>query len=524
MKNKLKLIYLPFLLIGVSFIGLYTFLNWLLFIKIDLLSFNEIVTHFLLPVFLICIINFIFLRPRIKLLNFKRENTDLHYQLVAIVLISISTVKAQQYMTIDSGKLTQLPSISSIDKQEKTKFYTVENYFVSKNDYGTHLSAEVTKGRYNRDLSWFLFIVFPIYESISDALTKDPLAWMGVRYYEKIDNKLSDEEKEKKFKKFLVKSEKNLDSMDVQQFVYLDRIGPSDDLDGYKEALQRSPKFNSKNNIILIPVNEPFEARHGNSFNLIFISYIMGALIWFLMLLAPKLNEERTLGFFKVNPIKRQAESDKFLDFFIPTKNYFVTPIILNMNVFVFLLMCFSGYGFMSIKFKGLYQWGANHGPSIANGEYWRLLASTFLHGGVIHLASNMFGLLIVGTVLEPLLGKAKFVFAYLLTGALASLASIYWTDAAFSIGASGAIFGLYGILFAFLMTTTLFEFDLVPEFKTSILSITVAFISYNLVNGFISQGIDNAAHIGGLLSGFLLGLLYAKLTPKDSSGFVGLT
>ena len=116
----------------------------------------------------------------------------------------------------------------------------------------------------------------------------------------------------------------------------------------------------------------------------------------------------------------------------------------------------------------------------------------------------NMYGLLYIGVLLEPLLGRARFLSAYLLAGIISSLTSLWWHDLTVSAGASGAIFGMYGVFLA-LLTTNLIE----KEARDALLSSTVVFVGYNLLNG-LRGGIDNAAHIGGLLSGVAIG--YAML------------
>lgn len=172
--------------------------------------------------------------------------------------------------------------------------------------------------------------------------------------------------------------------------------------------------------------------------------------------------------------------------------------------------MACAGLGFMSFEGHDLLKWGANYRPDIDKGEYWRLLTSIFLHGGAMHLLFNMYGLLFVGLFLEPVMGKVKFLLAYLLTGLSASIASAWWHAATVSIGASGAIFGLYGVFFA-LLTVNVFP----KSSKKSFLISTSIFIGYNLLNG-LTGGVDNAAHIGGLLSGLLLGyILFPSLKNK---------
>jgi rhomboid protease GluP len=113
-----------------------------------------------------------------------------------------------------------------------------------------------------------------------------------------------------------------------------------------------------------------------------------------------------------------------------------------------------------------------------------------------------MYGLLFVSIFLEPVLGRAKFIIAYFLCGLLASLASIWWHPATLSVGASGAIFGLYGVLTALLTTN---KAD--ANSKKGLLINNAIFIGINLIIGF-TGGIDNAAHIGGLLAGFIIGYI----------------
>jgi rhomboid protease GluP len=166
--------------------------------------------------------------------------------------------------------------------------------------------------------------------------------------------------------------------------------------------------------------------------------------------------------------------------------------------------------GFISFTGTDLLKWGANYRPLIDNKEYWRLLTSTFLHGGVLHVLFNMYGLLFVGIFLEPVLGSSRYLMAYLITGLAGSIASVWWHVATVSVGASGAIFGMYGVFFA-LLTVNLFPAGL----KKSFLISTSVFIVFNLVNG-LTGGIDNAAHIGGLASGLLLGyMFYPSLKDK---------
>lgn len=197
---------------------------------------------------------------------------------------------------------------------------------------------------------------------------------------------------------------------------------------------------------------------------------------------------------------------------FIPHENYLITPILLYVNVFVFLLMILSGVHFFTPTVESLIGWGGNLRYLTIHGQFWRLLTSIFVHAGIIHLASNMYALLFVGAALEKSIGRNKFLFSYLATGIVASLSSLIFHDNIVSVGASGAIFGLFGVLLALLLFK---EFNVADVSKKNLLSSVGLFIFYNIIYGFNKAGIDNAAHLGGLLSGFIIGLLYYLINKE---------
>lgn len=200
-----------------------------------------------------------------------------------------------------------------------------------------------------------------------------------------------------------------------------------------------------------------------------------------------------------------------FLSIFIPRNEYFVTPILLNLNLFVFILMVLMGVNAFDPDGESLIRWGANFKPITTAGEPWRLLTNCFLHIGILHLLLNMYALVFIGQILEPYLGKTRFAAAYLLAGIGASVASLWWHDMTISAGASGAIFGMYGVFLA-LLTTDFVHRDIRKSLLTSI----SVFVGYNLLNG-LKGGIDNAAHIGGLLSGLIMGYAFIPSLKKPN-------
>src|SRR5579862_9564853 len=118
---------------------------------------------------------------------------------------------------------------------------------------------------------------------------------------------------------------------------------------------------------------------------------------------------------------------NNFLSIFVPNEGFYITPILINLNIAIFVLMIISGVNFFLPDNESLIKWGANFRPVTLEGQWWRLITNCFLHIGVFHLLMNMYALLYIGVLLEPYLGKARFAAAYLLSGIIASLTSLYW-------------------------------------------------------------------------------------------------
>lgn len=508
LSNKIRLIYKPFVLIAIGFILTYSFLHWVLFIKAGIPLKDDII-KFWLPFGLPFIPILIWLRPRIKLLQFKNDNTSFGFQFLACLAIAIPTIIAQEYLITATGKLTQVENVSQIEKTEKTKYYSLKKYFIDKQRIAVHNTASVT-GKNNTDFNMLIYVAMPIFESINDTSKTNCKFWLGKRYSERISNSLSEQEKDAKYKVFAEQKQKEFEQTDFSNFKYLEVIGNTEDHDEFNKAIEKSETVKGNQQIVFEAQTEPFENRNGKKLEWTFGSLAIGLLAYFIFLLFPKFQESQ-LEKFKSRKVENDTEIKEMFEFFIPKEEFYITPILININLLVFIAMVIAGFGFVSFKGYDLLKWGANYKPVTTNGQWWRLLTNTFMHGGLMHILANMYGLLFVGIFLEPLLGKTKYLLIYLTTGILASIASIWWYDATVSVGASGAIFGLYGF---FLATLLLKVFP--PDFGKAFLASTIVFVGFNLLMGF-TGGIDNAAHIGGLFSGFILGLIMSAQLKRQT-------
>ena len=203
------------------------------------------------------------------------------------------------------------------------------------------------------------------------------------------------------------------------------------------------------------------------------------------------------------------------------------TYVLTGINIAVYVLMVLRGVSPTAPTGEQLVHWGANVGLFVlADHQWWRLVTSTFVHSGIIHIATNMWCLYNLGLLGEPLMGAFGVVAAYLLTGVVGNLLSVALHPGAvsgghvldygvISVGASGAVFGLAGVLIPLLGS------KLLPVDRTEVARLRRSVIYFAVLNFVIGFGadafhspirIDNMAHLGGFLSGMLLGVL---LVPK---------
>ena len=189
-----------------------------------------------------------------------------------------------------------------------------------------------------------------------------------------------------------------------------------------------------------------------------------------------------------------------------------VTQVILGANVMVFLAMVAASGPSLDFTGAVTIHFGANFGPLTLSGQWWRLVTYMFLHGGLFHIAMNMWCLWNLGTLCESLYGRGTYAAVYLLTGVAGGLASVGWNPRVLSVGASGAIFGLTGALIA---SFALGEFSLSGISIKGTRNSLLFFAGFNLFLGRMFPGIDNSCHIGGLVSGLILGALIALLAPE---------
>jgi len=194
--------------------------------------------------------------------------------------------------------------------------------------------------------------------------------------------------------------------------------------------------------------------------------------------------------------------------------NAWVTVAIVIANALMFVALAIREKRTSNFDLGQLLDWGANFGPLTVNGQWWRLASAEFLHLDPAHLLINMWALWNIGRLTERLYGRWTYLILYLATALLASLTSIVWDPTRVSAGASGAIFGMFGAFLAYLVhRRTHVPISIIRSHWFS----TLAFVLFSLVSGALQTGIDNAAHVGGFLSGLAIGWFLAR--PLEPTG-----
>lgn len=217
----------------------------------------------------------------------------------------------------------------------------------------------------------------------------------------------------------------------------------------------------------------------------------------------------------------RQAEYQNFETRTSVAARAVITRVLAAACALVFVLMVARGVSPSQPRTDVMVAWGAIYGPAVVfDGQFWRLLTAQFLHYGFLHLAMNLWCLLSVGPRVERFFGHLGFAALYLLSGTGGALASLCVHPTVVSAGASGAIFGVIGGLLAFLIVR---RRDVPMSVLKPMRASTVSFVGYNLLFGLADARIDMAGHVGGLVTGFVVGLCLAAsaITRPDRVGLM---
>ena len=501
---KLRQLMLPAAALSFLLLAAYSALNWFLLSRTELLT--EEVVDYGLPLFLATLLELGIFLPRIRRLDLGQKNKSFFYNVVALALLATPVVLAQSYIRDAQAQTTHLADASMIPNAARTKFYVADKICASNKDAVAAKPVITTNGRHNEYLNITFYVVVPVCApdvyiptnpSVLDSSPSGPSriatgAWIGLKFFKSLDNGQNRTALENEFQAFAHQVDQDVANLDPASYRYLERNGHNMDRRYYDKALANGHVASPDSQILLIPHREALPPHNNDGLMMTMIALVVGTVIWSIMVTMAPLGDERP----------RSKEQFGLAELIIPSRKSYGLPILIDLNVAVFLAMAFAGLGFIDFDSDDLVAWGANFGPAVMHGQVWRLITSQFVHGGAMHLANNMYGLLIEGVFLTTVLPNWRMILAYLVTGLGGAIAGFVLHPDIVSVGASGAILGLWGVLVAL----ALLGDARIGDQKKVLLTNGAIFAGLTIAVGSVTPGIDNTAHIGGFITGMVVG------------------
>lgn len=507
---KIRLAFVPLFGATIGGTAACSALNWFFLAHSGLLPFDDDIITLFGPMAIAFAIAMFMILTRFKRLSVTPRLSTLLFLLAWGAALAPMLI-TQLYVSTEAGGVSRVASADQIASAPFNRFYIARRICLDQNNILVRPVADV-HGRYNEDLEFSVYVAVPVCGHA--ARLTEPSVWIGLVYRKTVSNRMSDSEKDAAYKAFLPEVDKQFNAEDPRHYRYLTRLGHEEERTAIEAAFRKAGRDPS-HAIILVPHTDPFEQRSDGYLSAALISLLIGILIWTALLAWVPLKTDAEAAAQETQE-KKEAEEAKAErlregmtnNLLIPSRKFYGLPLLLGVNLLVFVAMVVSGLGFVSFETEDLVRWGANYGPLIHGTGVLRLISSQFVHAGIMHLANNMYGLLIVGAYLLPVAMNGRLIVCYLVAGLGASLTSQWIHPDVPSVGASGALFGLCGVLVVLLLLRD----PRLSAARVPMLVNMAIFVGLNLVIGAATPGIDNAAHVGGLISGLVIGVvLYVR-------------
>ncbi len=513
---RIKLFTVPMLITSVSFLIVISLACWIFEINLRLIEVNSMLIDAAAVALATGLVLLVF-RNRITKFRTKKGKSDfvVFFYIFSIALLAAPAISSMHYLRSEMGGLSNVTNITEINLDNPTHYYKIDSVVFVKGRINAKWESDIT-GKSHNQLTVHGDFVMPM-EFSQDTTKKNHSIWCGQTFVESFSMNKSENELKASISNYSVDKSVEFKKISEKHPKYYRLLKPTDSRFDEMQSAVRESKMSADKYLVLVPEYDDFESRSTLPFGIMIASFFGLSLLWNLLILLLQFKDPQDKELTSVEleaEVEARKQVRKISHIFIPGERFKSTPIILYANILVFLAMVFSGLGFFQFDPISLYKWGANYAPSVGDGEFWRLFTSMFLHGGFMHLLFNAYGLLMVGFLLEPIIGAKRFAITYVLCGLAGSFASGVVNVSIISVGASGAIFGMFGALLS-LSFTKVFP----KEQRKVMMANTIVFIVMNIVNGAKNPTIDNACHIGGLITGFALGfVIYSSIRNQKES------
>ncbi|PTX94603.1 rhomboid family intramembrane serine protease [Opitutus sp. ER46] len=501
---KWRTIILPSALGSIGFIGGLSLLHSLLIAVFAVPPLPEDVLKLWLPLFLPWVVILGVLRRRLKLLRWYRDWFT--GAMLVWFVISCPSIIAQHYIADAVGKLTRVTRISEVRGLPQSRFWMASSWTGDKR--GALRSVEMSvSGKHSEYFDITVRYAVPLTDPNTKRDSQSPSAWLALKYNRRLNNSSDPASKQSAVNDLWSEAARKLAADDLRWVTFFSIEGNTRARRAIESMLRDASAPAAP---LLAPHDGEFEDRTGSSLPWAFGTFAIGFTLWCAVILLVRLDSSRVREW-QIG----DSSADKIAGLWLltPRDGYVVTPVLLFLNVAVWLVMASQDVGLGHTSANDLITWGAAYRPLIAQGEFWRLITSSFVHANLLHIVNNAVMLVLIGSVMEQSVRSSWYAAVYALSGLVGISVSVAWHPNTAIVGASAAIFGLagYGIV------ELLIRRDSIGA-APALLKIAAVYLGINLVIGIVLPGVDLVAHVAGLGTGAALGV-FRCLVPALRTG-----
>lgn len=504
-------IYFPFLGICLIATAIYSALNYFIFQHTAIM--RESVSNLVLPAIFLSAAYVFFYKDKMNLIP--KLRSDMMRSFFFVLILSVPGPIFFQYVVEDLS----IRQYENINYEDITDGQEVLQY---------HLDAPLlydttTIGAFPRyyrsynknapdDSHYELFIV----TLVSSRKNQKPLFWFG-RKYERVVSKdrAPDKEREEVFRKVIEHGFNDFMKSSNSEAVDSLELNRRDDEYQY---FQSAVSDIDDNKNAELPILTAVQSRKSVGFTMraVVVAFVAGQLIWALVCALIRVDPDALQRHQALAASEKRNQRWRSLretfSYFIPRKGYMVTPIILNLNILVFLLLGFIGVSMLSPSGADLIPYGSSYTPLVYEGQLWRLFTAGFLHFGFIHILMNMTALGFCGVILEGVLGTGRFAIVYFVSLLGGSITSVLWNHPGNSAGASGAIFGIMGAMLFYAV------FGIGDKRNRVVFFVMFGvFGLFTLITDLLGLShSDVAGHVGGMFTGMIVAIFFIPTVRKS--------
>lgn len=505
---RLRFLLLPAVAIAVGTAVGYSLLAWLLFQVLRLPRPSDDWLSYWLPAILCWLPLLQILRPRTKTLAPLRNGNEPGFALLMLAwaFTVFMTMFATTLTLSMTSSLVHVRMPSEVLAHPDADFFQIDQLYADKSASGQFADSTIS-GRAGDKLTFRLFFVTPLRDN-AHTKTRSGV-WLTSFGADSLSTRDSEADRHAVYGELYRRTLKEFEKRDFSQASYFEREQPSALREGFVKAMQQVSAAAPENIVILQPKYEPFASRlsphlWGLGIGMTIFVAIHAVFFAFVRIEHGRLAEYRHGRKASVRLIQNALA-------WVGAPHARISKVLAAVLISVYLYTVAITGNPIFIPGNVLAELGANVSNLTRSGEWWRLLTAMALHGGLMHIVMNAGILLLAGFALEPLVGSWRFLVCFIAGGIFSGLASMTWNAQGASVGASGAIFALVGYLFALASTDRL-----VPELRQQIWTVFGGITAATLLLGLtgLLGNVDNAAHFGGLFTGYVIGWL---LLPPHS-------